>query len=157
MKHNSILLVLALMFVSSLSFCGDKDKESKVISFMKDNPDKIAITLIRNDSVIVDLNSSKVMPLASTVKILVAIEYAEQAASGKINPDEVIDKKDLNIYYVPKTDGGAHPRWLEKLEGKPITLREVAKGMIQYSSNANTEYFSRIETIGFYVKYKLIH
>lgn len=144
MKHNSILLVLALMFVSSLSFCGDKDKESKVISFMKDNPDKIAITLIRNDSVIVDVNSSKVMPLASTVKILVAIEYAEQAASGKINPDEVIDKKDLNIYYVPKTDGGAHPRWLEKLEGKPITLREVAKGMIQYSSNANTEYLCHL-------------
>jgi D-alanyl-D-alanine carboxypeptidase len=144
MKHNSILLVLALMFVSSLAFCGDKDKESRFISFMKDNPDKIAITLIRNDSVIVDVNSSKIMPLASTVKILVAIEYAEQAASGKINPDEVIDKKDLNIYYVPKTDGGAHPRWLEKLENKPITLREVAKGMIQYSSNANTEYLCHL-------------
>jgi D-alanyl-D-alanine carboxypeptidase len=40
------------------------------------------------------------MPLASTVKIIIAIEYAEQAAQGQINPDEKISLSELNCHII---------------------------------------------------------
>lgn len=84
------------------------------------------------------------MPLASTVKIIIAIEYAEQASAGKINPDELIEVTELDKFYVPNTDGGAHPNWLKKagnkIQDNQIPIREIAKGMIAFSSNANTEW-----------------
>src|SRR5699024_11498838 len=49
-------------------------------------------------------------------------------------------------FYLKDTDGGAHPAWLEEMEKenriqkRQVSLHDVAKGMIKYSSNANTDY-----------------
>jgi D-alanyl-D-alanine carboxypeptidase len=139
-----------------------KPSEQLVLNFIKDNPNKSAIKLIRNDSIIAEKNPNKVMPLASTVKIILAIEYAIQSSEGNLNPNEEVSLEDLEKFYVSNTDGGAHPRWLrsvkEKVIDNKISIREIAKGMIKYSSNANTEWLSqkigieninkRIDTLG---------
>jgi D-alanyl-D-alanine carboxypeptidase len=121
-----------------------KPNKNLVLNFIKENPDKTTIKLVRNDTVIVERSPNKMMPLASTVKIVVAIEYAEQAAKGKINPNETVPISELEKYYIPDTDGGAHPSWLkkvnDKIEEEQISIREIAKGMIAFSSNANTEW-----------------
>ncbi len=118
--------------------------DEKVLRFIKKNPDRAAIKLVRNDTVLAERNPYKMMPLASTVKIIVAIEYAAQAARGQIDSDERVSLAELEKFYVPNTDGGAHPAWLEsvadKIQDHQITIREIAKGMISYSSNANTEW-----------------
>lgn len=118
--------------------------ENKILEFIKENPDRTAIRLIRNDSVIANQNPNKIMPLASTVKIILAIEYAEQSSKGQINADELILLSELEKFYIPNTDGNAHPTWLksikEKIKDEQISIREIAKGMISYSSNANTEW-----------------
>ncbi len=117
---------------------------NKMLNFIDNNHGKSAILLIRNDTIIASQNPNKIMPLASTVKIILAIEYAEQSANGLINPDELVPLKELDKFYLPNTDGGAHPGWLEsvnkKISDKQISIREIAKGMIEYSSNANTEW-----------------
>ncbi|HEX8561932.1 MAG TPA: serine hydrolase [Flavobacterium sp.] len=118
--------------------------EDKILNFIKDNPKRAAVLLVRNDTVLASQNTKKVMPLASTVKIILAIEYAEQSANGSINPDELISLQDLDKFYVPDTDGGAHSTWLRSVAAKiangKISIREIAKGMIRYSSNADTEW-----------------
>ncbi|MCX2745480.1 serine hydrolase [Mangrovivirga sp. M17] len=123
-----------------------KPNENFVLNFIKDNPEKSAIKLYRNDTLLVDKSPDKMMPLASTVKIIIAIEYAKQASSGMINPDEKISIKELDKFYIPNTDGGAHKKWLDKvsdkIENDEISIREIAKGMIAFSSNANTEWLS---------------
>ena len=54
--------------------------------------------------------------------------------------------KDISKYYLPNSDGDAHPKWLKDLEEKntiknqSVKLREVVTGMIAFSSNANTEF-----------------
>ena len=82
--------------------------------------------------------------MASTVKIILAIEYAIQSSQGKINPQEKVSIDELSKFYIPNTDGGAHPSWLTSVNGKindhQISIKEIAKGMIRYSSNANTEW-----------------
>ncbi len=117
-----------------------------VIDFIRDNPNRSALHLSRNDTTLIRLRADRKFPLASTVKIIVAIEFAKQAAAGKINPDVLVSLADLDRYYLPGTDGNAHPNWKQqattagKLTNGRVPLREVATGMIWFSSNANTEY-----------------
>ena len=115
-----------------------------IVNFIKENPEKAAFTLIRNNTIIANKNAQRLQPLASTVKIIIAIEYAEQAANGTINPNQLIPLKDLERYYAPNTDGGAHPAWLnyakQDIVDNTISIRNIAKGMILFSSNANTEW-----------------
>lgn len=117
-----------------------------VAEFLLKNPGKCAVYWVRNDSILVNHRSDTLMPLASTVKIIVAVEFAQQAAQGKINLEERVPLGELSRFYIPNTDGGAHPAWLEGLkkqkllENNTASLGEVAKGMMQFSSNANTEF-----------------
>ncbi|RYF49540.1 MAG: hypothetical protein EOO39_45445, partial [Cytophagaceae bacterium] len=117
-----------------------------VVDFIRANPTRSALYLIRNDTVQIQLRPNQKMPLASAVKTIIAIEFAQQAAVGKINPAERIPLADLDLYYLPNTDGGAHPGWKQWLaqrnliNNETVALLDVAKGMIQFSSNANTEY-----------------
>lgn len=118
--------------------------EDKVLNFIKSNPEKASILLVRNDTILASRNIYKVMPLASTVKIIIAIEYAEQSANRQINPDELIPLSELDKFYVPNTDGDAHSSWMQSIQDKiiddKISIREISKGMIKFSSNANTEW-----------------
>ncbi len=117
-----------------------------VANFIAKNPDKSALYWVRNDSLIAEKNPDRKMPLASTVKIIIAIEFAEQVSSGKINPQEKVPLSELSRFYIADTDGGAHPAWLKQMKEKNLvadgtaSLLEIAKGMIRHSSNANTEY-----------------
>ena len=93
------------------------------------------------------------MPLASTVKIIVAIEFAKQAAHNIFNKNEKIPLSELDKYYLPNTDGDAHPKWvgyerkLGNIINDSVRLIDVARGMIIFSSNANTEYL--MDMLGF--------
>ncbi len=140
---GSVLLGIVVTFgiSSKKKISHDRDE---VLGFIKENPDKAAITLIGNGKLIANYNSNRLQPLASTVKIIIAIEYAEQAANGTLNPDELVPLAELETYYAKNTDGHAHPSWLtyakkDILDDK-ISIRNIAKGMILFSSNANTEW-----------------
>jgi D-alanyl-D-alanine carboxypeptidase len=136
------LAILAVLF----GFRYLRGDANVLIEFIKNNPDKTSLTLIRNDTVLLSLRPEQKMPLASTAKTIVAIEYAQQAAKGLLDPQQPIDLAELDRFYLPFTDGGAHPAWKKQAaadglvkDGK-VPLAEVAKGMIRHSSNANTEY-----------------
>lgn len=139
-----VILVILIVVAGLYGFYRFRSGKEDLLNFIKDNPQQAAILVIRNDTVIARQNIDKVMPLASTVKVMVAIEYAEQAAKGIINPDEEISLNELDKFYVPNTDGDAHSHWLqlvsEKIKDGKISIREIAKGMIRTSSNANTEW-----------------
>lgn len=147
LKKILIILGIIIGLVVLLGAIGAyyfKPNKNLVLNFIQENPDKTAIKLVQNDTVLVEISPDKMMPLASTTKIIIAIEYAEQAAKGQINPDETILISELNKYYILNTDGGAHPSWLktvkDEIQDDRISIREIAKGMIAFSSNANTEW-----------------
>ncbi|MEN8700230.1 class A beta-lactamase-related serine hydrolase [Bacillus infantis] len=125
-----------------------KDEPDYLIKFIKENNDKKDVSLLisHNKEILAKIHPDEALPLASTVKFIVAVEYAKQAAAGKINPEQQVSLKELERYYVPKTDGGGHKAWLSELKANSASLQQVAKGMIAYSSNANTDYL--IELLG---------
>ncbi len=142
-----IAIVLVIGIAAVLYF---QPKASKILNYIQQHPDKAAILLVRNDSVLAHLNTNKLMPLASTMKIIIAIEYARQCAAGIIHPDDLVPLSEVNMFYVPRTDGGAHPTWLKEISNQAVdgqvTIRSIAKGMIKQSSNANTEWL--LERLG---------
>jgi len=114
------------------------------LEFLKAEPNRASMLLQYNDEVLAAQEINRMMPLASTVKIIIAIEYAHQCAEGRINPEEWIDLSALDIYFVPFTDGNAHPSWLQQsapfIQEERIQIKEIVKGMIIFSSNANTDW-----------------
>lgn len=145
MKKISILLLFsALLLFYSKSFA--QQKADSLLQFIQSNPGNSALFLQKNDTVIASLNENKMVPLASTMKIMVAIEFSKQAAFHVFDIESKVALSDLGKYYIPNTDGDAHPSWIKyekglgKIVSDSISLLEVARGMIMFSSNANTEY-----------------
>lgn len=142
---SAIGVGLLVFFVGMYMFRREINKSTKddIINIVKGNLDneKAAFSITYNEQAL-SRNSNVIFPLASTVKIMVAIEYARQAAEGKLNSEQLVSLEDLEVYYIPNTDGGAHQAWLSQLEStlSAVPLKEVVKGMIGYSSNANTDY-----------------
>lgn len=121
-----------------------KKDETDVLNFVSEHPDKCSLYLIENDETVIDYHSEKLMPLASSVKIIVAVEFSKQVADGRLDPNQMISLSELDKFYIPRTDGGAHDKWLQSLGDNVVdghvSLYDVARGMIQFSSNANTEF-----------------
>ena len=143
MKILGVLALLLALLVLGI-YLYVKPSPDKIIDLMVNNKKSTALTLFVDDVKIIGHNEHTIIPLASTVKIIVAVEYAEQAVAGDLNPDQLIALADLKKYYIAGSDGGAHPSWLKDVASTitrdSIPLRKVAQGMIKYSSNANTEY-----------------
>lgn len=123
------------------------------LNFINQNKSRASVYITLNDTPISRLNETKLMPLASTVKIIVAIEFAQQSIHEVINENEYVALSELDKYYIPNTDGGAHEAWLDyarktnAIQNDSVKLIDVARGMIMYSSNANTEYL--MDILGF--------
>jgi len=151
---NSIAFVIGIFFLSfSTSLLYSQPGADSLLNFIKQNKSRSSLFLKKNDTVIAKLEENRLMPLASTVKIMVAIEFAKQSAHDIFNESKKIPLSELAKYYVPNTDGNAHPAWLsyERTLGHTgndsVKLIDVARGMIMFSSNANTEYL--MDLLGF--------
>lgn len=82
-------------------------------------------------------------PLASVSKILIFIEYAQRLDTGEIQLGETVSLAALERYNLPRTDRGAHDRFIAQYAAgtTSLPLWEVATdGMIQFSSNAASDY-----------------
>jgi len=88
-------------------------------------------------------NAYTPFPLASVTKILIFIAYAERLEAGRISLDERVETSRLALYNLPRTDRGAHDRFMSIYPAgtTSISLWDLAAtGMIQYSSNAASDY-----------------
>ena len=147
MKLKSVFLVFVI-FITTFTMA--QSAADSLVNFIAANKSRASIYLTQNDTVLAKMNEQVMMPLASTVKILVAIEFAKQAANNVIKENELVALSELDRYYLPNTDGNAHPNWIAYEKSKKhivndsIALINVARGMILFSSNANTEFLMEI-------------
>ncbi|MED3736802.1 serine hydrolase [Virgibacillus pantothenticus] len=142
----SIIILTVIISVLWLISWSKKPDADYVLKFIAKNPQRSSLIIIKNGKSLANVNANERKPLASTVKIMIAIEFSQQAANGSINPDEKVHLDDLARFYVSHTDGGAHEKWLIEMEkhgflqDRSVSLMNIAKGMMSHSSNANTEY-----------------
>lgn len=96
------------------------------------------------------LNADAPMPLASVAKLITLVAYAEAVDSEEINPLEQVPLAELDLYYLPNFDLGAHRRAVSELQERgrvaspddnpTVSLDDVAWMMIRHSSNAAADY-----------------
>ena len=147
---NKLLLILLTAIWISLPAAAQLKPAvaDSFLHFIKANKERSSVYITRNDTIIAFLNEHKSMPLASSFKILVAVEFAKQCGSGLLNKEKYVALSALNKYYLAGTDGGMHPAWLKyeadqhHIKQDSIQLINIARGMIMFSSNANTEYLT---------------
>lgn len=96
------------------------------------------------------LNADLPMPLASVAKLITLVAYAEAIAKGTLQPGERVSLTELERYYLPNFDLGAHRQAINELrengrlispdDDPAVTLQDVAWMMIRHSSNAAADY-----------------
>ena len=140
------IIIISIILILFIALWYLKNDPHYITRFLIENKNRSSLCIIRNDEVFVAINENKVMPLASTVKIVIALEYANQVSKNIVTKDEPVDLDHLNNFYLANTDAGAHKSWLNDIERKEliqknfVALEEVVRGMIRFSSNANAEY-----------------
>ena len=142
-KKRLIIYGLIILIIGFSGYYFFSDNPDYVLNHLKENPTTTSFFAAKNAEELVTHETDTVRPLASTVKIIITVEYAMQVDAGILDPNSFVHLAELNKFYIKNTDGGAHEAWLEtinKNESGEVTLQNVAKGMITYSSNANTDY-----------------
>ena len=94
------------------------------------------------------LNPDLSLPLASVVKVIHLIAYAEAVQNGELDPAQPVTLAALEQFYLANSDLSAHPNAVTALRaegrvfGDPpaVQLADVPRMMMQYSSNAATDY-----------------
>ncbi|MBQ4818177.1 serine hydrolase [Bacillus pumilus] len=118
-----------------------KKTKEDLLTFVTKNKKDVSVTIIENDDVVLEWNADQKTPLASTVKLVVLFHFVKVVSSGGIKLEEKVALPDIERFYIDRTDGGAHVYWLEVNDfSEHATLLDVAKGMMQFSSNACTDY-----------------
>jgi Beta-lactamase enzyme family len=80
-------------------------------------------------------------PLASVRKVLTLGGYALAVAGGDLDPAAPVPVGDVERWYWPGTDGGAHRRARQRWGSDTVVpLQAVAEAMIRYSDNASADY-----------------
>ncbi len=95
-------------------------------------------------------NADTPMPLISVAKVITLAAYAEALAVGELNAQETVPLTELDRFYLPNFDLGAHRRAVAELrqEGRlispddnpAVTMEDVAWMMMRHSSNAAADY-----------------
>jgi beta-lactamase class A len=111
--------------------------DGELVDWMLDHPEQVSIVVSGGaPSGELQWNGAIVRPLASTFKTIVLAAYAREAASGRVDPDEVVPIEEISRWLIEGTDGGSHAAMLERYgTGAGVRLDDVAAAMIAYSAN----------------------
>ena len=130
------------------------DPALPALRYILDNPQDVGLAVYRlgQEADGVYLNADVPMPLASVVKIVHLVAYAEAVAAGQLDPLSTVSLAELERYYLPRSDFGAHQQAVAELAengrtfGDPpqIILDEIPWLMIRHSSNAATDYLHQL-------------
>ncbi len=145
------IIIIACGFISG-SLHAQSGADS-LLNFLLKNKERTSVYLQKNDYVIARLNEDKQMPLAATMNIMVAVEFAKQSVYNVINYNNYVALKDIEKFYFQNTDDNAYNNWIkyetrvDHIKSDSIKLIDVARGMIVYGSNANAEFL--MQMLGF--------
>lgn len=134
--------------------------KSQLAQTIRTNPDTTAVVAYTidgkgepvEDGKALFYNADSPLVMASIMKVVVLAAYENAVAQGELDPGEQVAIADLEMYFLPKTDGGAHVQGLASLgmatdtlgfardQMRKISLDDIARIMIHYSGNAEADY-----------------
>ncbi len=134
----------------------DESQDSnRFVEIFQEHPSSSALYVTHADTLVAAYNSDQKLPLASTVKYVVAIEYARQAAEGTIDPDSLVSLEQVNRFFIDYGTQAStvHRNWIDRARQRGLVsdgrvpVRAVARGMMDFSSNPAAEYLLELLTL----------
>lgn len=120
---------------------GEVTTSADLLAWAEAHPRRAAVVVLSGDDPDPAIASSadRPMPLASTRKVLVLLAATRMVSAGRLDLDAPVPLADVERWYVPGTDGGAHPAAVADL-GEEWTVRTALDAMITYSDNAAADW-----------------
>lgn len=128
----------------------DLTDPAALVDWIAAHPTQAGIAVIVEGEPGITSSADRRFPLASTRKVLLLGVYAEAVADRNLHPQDQVPLADIERWYWPGTDGGAHPDavtdWrargmIREADDKvSVPLDEVVWAMIRWSDNAATDY-----------------
>ena len=112
------------------------------VEYFFDHPEDVALVVYRvgYEGVGFYHNADQPMPLASLSKLLQLVGYGLAVDAGTLSPDQPVAAADLEAYYLPRSDLGAHNEALRDLDEDNLTLKDIVWMMIRHSANTAADY-----------------
>ena len=120
------------------------------LTYLMENPADVGLVAYRIGAEAggVYLNADSPMPLASVVKIIHLVAYAQAAVDGRLNPTDWVPVTELDRYYLQGSDLRSHPQAIQELRSRGLVssspqaapMEELPWMMMRNSSNAATDY-----------------
>jgi beta-lactamase class A len=107
---------------------------------IQQDPNNISIAVDDGKGHTVERRADDQMPIASAVKVVPLAAYARAVAAGTVDPREQVPVAEWERWYLPGTDGGAHPQARTRIQGDTVTLDQMVSAMIRESDNAVPDY-----------------
>lgn len=115
-------------------------------------PDTVALAAYRvgREAEGVYWRADEPMPLASVVKLVHLVAYANALETGKLDAGQQVALSDLARFYLPRSDLGAHTAALadlaaeQQLADGALPLSAVVWMMVRYSDNASADYLQAL-------------
>jgi hypothetical protein len=112
---------------------------SALIDWIAANPDRASVLVDDGRGTTLSHLADRPRPIASAVKVVHLVAYAQAVADGRLDPAGPVPVADWERWYVPGADAGVHPAALEALGAtseSTVTWDDVAAAMIDLSDNA---------------------
>lgn len=113
-----------------------------LLDWMAAHRDHVGLAVLADGSPVVALNDAAMFPLASVMKVVTLVTYADAVADGVLRTDQPVPLATIDRWYLPGTDGGAHQSaladWTDRnvVRSGAVPLAEVAWAMTRWSDNA---------------------
>ncbi|OZE87607.1 serine hydrolase [Rhodococcoides fascians] len=125
----------------------DLTTEDGWIGLIYQAPDTVGLVIDDGRGRTVEHRADQEQVLASAIKVVHLAAYAQAVANGSIDPNEQVSLSDWERWYVPNTDGGAHPNALNRLgiantgtnatdPNATVRIDDIVTAMIQESDNS---------------------
>jgi D-alanyl-D-alanine carboxypeptidase len=139
------IIIIGLLWFAATKLFGDFESVGFLAVFAKKFPQNSSMIIVEDGLERLSYNSDRVVPIASVIKISIALAYAKSLTTGVLQAEDRVLVSELDRWWIPGTDGGAHEAWKRELKlddskDSTVVVSEIVRGMIVYSSNANTEY-----------------
>lgn len=150
MKQYLLLLLFNILIFNAFaqeSPLSEQEAVKTVLSFIKKNPTKASVSLKQGEGYFIRYNDEELKPIGSLINLVVAIEYAQQASQHKIEPEMSVELEAVSKYNM---NSGQYQIWKDymtytrKIRGNRVRIKDIATGMITFSSEACAEFIMEI-------------
>ncbi|MGQ0573725.1 MAG: serine hydrolase [Pseudonocardia sp.] len=115
------------------------DSAEALLGWIRDHPARASLLVDDGRGGALDRLADTPRPVASAAKVVHLAAYARAVAAGRLDPAATVPVAEWERWYLPYTDGGAHPRALDRLGLTPAGVASwdrVVDAMVVDSDNA---------------------